>query len=654
MNSSAPDPLIGRTIDQRYLIEDRIARGGMAAVYRGLDYRLERPVAVKIMHQHLAADEHFTQRFIQEARQAARLAHPNIVNVFDQGQDGDITFIVMEYLPGITLRELLRDFGQLTPHQTLDVFKAILQGLDAAHSAGIVHRDLKPENVLMADDGRIKIADFGLARAASHNTQTGQALLGTVAYLSPELVTGSPADIRSDLYALGIMMFEMLTGRQPFTGDQAVTIAYQHANASVPLPSTLNPNVPAQLDALVEWCTKRSPDERPPHARALLEHIRSIEPLLAKQSSAEVPTEAITIEHTKVMAPAVENTDDMPTEVLSREDELFAGLEVPDYSDAPEPSPAPVATTVRRGPGPGLWAAFIVAAIAAIGVAIWLFLPRGPVVVNVPDVRGLTLNQAQSELSDAGLAVAALTDEAFDEEIPVGLVVGTTPEAGLEVVEGTDITIVVSIGIEPTELPALVGLSLSEATSRLGDARLELGEVRYEYSETADKDAVLEITDADGAAVAPATELEPGAIINLVVSAGALPEVTGLTVEESEALLSDAGLIGVVGGDGQFSDTIAEGLVIDYVRPQGIMLRPGDTVTITVSRGPELIAIPDLVGDTIQDAVDTLKGLGLTVEVRSEYPESAWDEPFARVTSVEPAEGQQVPLGTLVIIRSFV
>ena len=654
MNSSAPDPLIGRTIDQRYLIEDRIARGGMAAVYRGLDYRLERPVAVKIMHQHLAADEHFTQRFIQEARQAARLAHPNIVNVFDQGQDGDITFIVMEYLPGITLRELLRDFGQLTPHQTLDVFKAILQGLDAAHSAGIVHRDLKPENVLMADDGRIKIADFGLARAASHNTQTGQALLGTVAYLSPELVTGSPADIRSDLYALGIMMFEMLTGRQPFTGDQAVTIAYQHANASVPLPSTLNPNVPAQLDALVEWCTKRSPDERPPHARALLEHIRSIEPLLAKQSSAEVPTEAITIEHTKVMAPAVENTDDMPTEVLSREDELFAGLEVPDYSDAPEPSPAPVAATVRRGPGPGLWAAFIVAAIAAIGVAIWLFLPRGPVVVNVPDVRGLTLNQAQSELSDAGLAVAALTDEAFDEEIPVGLVVGTTPEAGLEVVEGTDITIVVSIGIEPTELPALVGLSLSEATSRLGDARLELGEVRYEYSETADKDAVLEITDADGAAVAPATELEPGAIINLVVSAGALPEVTGLTVEESEALLSDAGLIGVVGGDGQFSDTIAEGLVIDYVRPQGIMLRPGDTVTITVSRGPELIAIPDLVGDTIQDAVDTLKGLGLTVEVRSEYPESAWDEPFARVTSVEPAEGQQVPLGTLVIIRSFV
>ena len=655
MTSSTPDPLIGRTIDQRYLIEDRIARGGMAAVYRGLDYRLDRPVAVKIMHPHLAEDEHFTGRFIQEARQAARLAHPNIVNVFDQGQDGQITFIVMEYLPGITLRELLRDFGQLTPSQAIDVVKAILQGLDAAHSAGIVHRDLKPENVLMADDGRIKIADFGLARAASHNTQTGQALLGTVAYLSPELVTGSPADVRSDLYALGIMMFEMLTGRQPFTGDQAVTIAYQHANASVPLPSSINPNVPAELDELVQWCTKRSPDERPPHAKALLDHIRTIEPQLARRAQAETPTEAITTPRTKVMAPAPSNSDDLPTEVLSRDDDVFAGLEVPDYSAPPQEPAAPAITAPRKGPGVGLWVTFIVAAVAAIGVAIWLFMPRGPVILTVGDVRGLTLDQAQLQLTDSGLVVADATEEAFDEEIPVGLVVGTTPEAGAEVIEGTEVTIVLSIGVEPTALPPLVGLSLSEATARLSDAQLELGKVTYEYSETSEKDAVMSVNDSQGGAVAPNTELEPGVSINLVVSAGALPNVVGLTVEEAEALLSDAGLVGVVGGDGQFSDSIAEGLVIDYVRPQGIQLRPGDTVTLTVSRGPELISIPDdLVGATIQDAVDALEALELRVEVRSEYPETAWDEPFARVTSLEPGEGQQVPKGTLVIIRSFV
>jgi len=340
--------------------------------------------------------------------------------------------------------------------------------------------------------------------------------------------------------------------------------------------------------------------------------------------------------------------------VLSREDELFAGLEVPDYSEPAELAPAPVATATRRGPGPGIWITFVLAAIAAIGVALWLFIPRGPAIVAVPDVRGLTLDQAQSQLTDAGLVVADTTEEAFDEEIPVGLVVGTTPEAGGDVLEGTDITIVVSMGIEPTELPSLVGLSLTDATARVDEARLELGEVTYEFSDTAQKDAVMEANDADGNALVPGTELEPGTIITFVVSAGALPQVTGLTVEEAEALLSDAGLIGVVGGDGQFSDTIAEGLVIDYVRPQGIMLQPGDTVTITVSRGPELITIPDVVGDTIKDAVDTLKALRLTVEVRSEYPESAWDEPFARVTSVDPADGQQVPLGTLVIIRSFV
>lgn len=656
MNTTAPDPLIGRTIDSRYLIEDRIARGGMASVYRGLDYRLERPVAVKIMHPHLAEDEQFTQRFIQEARQAARLAHPNIVNVFDQGQDQQITFIVMEYLPGITLRELLRDFGKLTPSQTLDVVKAILQGLDAAHSAGIVHRDLKPENILMADDGRIKIADFGLARAASHNTQTGQALLGTVAYLSPELVTGAPADVRTDLYALGIMIFEMLTGSQPFTGDQAVTIAYQHANGSVPLPSTVNPAIPAELDEMVRWCTERSPDNRPPHAKALLDYVRGIEQSLKRAASAEQPTEALTIQHTRVMAPAHTNSDDLPTEVLGRGEEIFADLEIPDYAPVKPAarSVTAVAKPPRQGPSPALWAVFIVAAIAAVAVAIWIFAPRGPAMITVADVRGLTVDQANTELTEQGLVVSPVTEEAFDEEIPVGLVVGTNPESGTELEEGSEVTVVISLGIEPTALPAVLGLPLPEATGLLEEAKLVLGELTYSFSDTIPADSIIEVTDESGALLTPNTEMTAGSAVNLLVSAGPLPSVAGLTVEEAEARLSEAGLTGVVGGDGEFSDTVAEGLVIDFVRPQGTTLRPGDTVTLTVSRGPELVTIPDVVGDTIQDAVDTLRGLGLEVEVRSEYPENAWDESFARVTSVDPGEGQQVPKGTVVIIRSFV
>ena len=273
MSANTTDPMIGRLLDGRYQVRSRIARGGMATVYLATDLRLERRVAIKIMHGHLADDSKFKERFIQEARSAARLAHPNVVNVFDQGQDSDMAYLVMEYLPGITLRDLLQEHPVLTTGQTLDIMEAVLAGLAAAHKAGIVHRDLKPENVLLADDGRIKIGDFGLARAASANTATGAALLGTIAYLSPELVTRGVADTRSDIYAVGIMMFEMLAGEQPFKGEQPMQIAYQHANETVPAPGTRNPRVPAELDELVLWATARDPEERPKDARVLLDRL---------------------------------------------------------------------------------------------------------------------------------------------------------------------------------------------------------------------------------------------------------------------------------------------------------------------------------------------------------------------------------------------
>ena len=631
----------------------------MASVYRGLDYRLERPVAVKIMHPHLAEDEAFTARFIQEARQAARLSHPNIVNVFDQGQDGSLTFIVMEYLPGITLRELLQDFGVLTWGQTLDVVKAILQGLSTAHQAGIVHRDLKPENILMADDGRIKIADFGLARAASHNTQTGQALLGTVAYLSPELVTGTPADVRSDLYALGIMMFEMLTGRQPFTGDQAVTIAYQHANDQVPLPSSINPDVPEELDEIVTWATKRNPDQRPAHARALLDHIIRAEGEIKKRIAAGEPTRMMpgvpAPDATQVMPRGANADDEDPTEVLQRPEALFADLEVPDYAEAQhqqEVRPA-VATAQRKGPGWGLWLSFIIAAIAAIGVAVWLFAPRGPIIVTIPDVAGQTVDQAGQALRAEGLIVNDALEQSYDDVIPAGLVVGTTPEVGSEVEQESSVTLVISQGVQPTALPPLIGLELEEAKTRLAEARLVLGESAEEYSATTPRNAILKVTGEDGVTITPGTELAANTVINLTVSAGALPVVEGLSVEEAEAALDAAGLNGVIGGDGEFSDTIPEGRVIRYEVPAGAGLTPGDTVTLTISRGPPLVTIPDVVGDTIADAVASLEELGFDVEVRSNFTEDVWDDENVTVTSLEPGDGQQVPVGSTVIIRSF-
>ncbi len=271
--NAATDPMIGRMIDHRYRVRSRIARGGMATVYLATDVRLERRVAIKIMHGHLADDQAFRERFIQEARSAARLSHPNLVGVYDQGAEDDTAYIVMEYIPGITLRDLLQEHHALTPEQATDILRAVLAGLASAHRAGIVHRDLKPENVLLADDGRIKLGDFGLARATTANTATGAALLGTIAYLSPELVTRGSADSRSDIYALGIMLYEMLTGEQPYKGEQPMQIAYQHANDTVPAPSATVPGTPPELDDLVAWATARNPDDRPADAREMLDHM---------------------------------------------------------------------------------------------------------------------------------------------------------------------------------------------------------------------------------------------------------------------------------------------------------------------------------------------------------------------------------------------
>lgn len=263
MSYASRDQFLGRTLDDRYRVRSRIARGGMGMVYLADDLRLGRKVAVKIMHPHLVDDDTFVRRFEKEAHAAARLNDQNVVNVFDQGFDGEAPYLVMEYVPGITLRQLLKQQKRLTADQAIEISEAVLSGLSAAHQAGFIHRDVKPENVFLADDGGIKIGDFGLARSASANTTTGQALLGTIAYLSPELVTRGVADARSDVYAFGIMLYEMLTGVQPYRGEQAVQIAYMHAHEDVPAPSQVSSESTPELDELVRWTTARDPGKAP-------------------------------------------------------------------------------------------------------------------------------------------------------------------------------------------------------------------------------------------------------------------------------------------------------------------------------------------------------------------------------------------------------
>lgn len=655
MDSPTVDALIGRVVDNRYVIERRVARGGMATVYQAIDQRLERPVAIKIMHPHLAEDEEFTKRFIQEARQAARLAHPNIVNVFDQGQEGAITFIVMEYLPGITLRELLNDFGALTAAQTLDIVKAVLFGLDAAHTAGIVHRDLKPENVLLADDGRIKIADFGLARAANNSTATSQALLGTIAYLSPELIARGVADVRSDIYALGIMMFEMLTGQQPYQGDQAVTIAYQHTNDFVAAPSSHNPSIPAEFDEIVAWCTGRLPEERPPHARALLEHMVELEKTIGQESLTRATQ---TLNQTVAMTQRLSPLDMQETEVLDPRSAVFDDLGPTvvmsaDGSELPEPQ-KPVITKTGQSRRWVLWTTLVtLAVIVAGGSALWWVSLAGAS-VTIPDVAGTSIEQATLVLVDSELQVSEAILEEFDLVLPAGTVKGTAPAAGEVVDRESVVRLIISLGPNPVSVPAVTGKTLEEVSAEFEGLNLIVGAATEEFNDFVDKGTVLRVANAEGRSLPAGSEVLAGETLNLVVSAGAIPDVTGLPVDDARRLLQEVGLTGIVGGDGAFSETIAEGLVVQILDRDTRIVVPGDTITLLVSRGPELVAVPNVIDQTIQQAKSALEALGFRVEVRSEIPEEDWSKSYSRVTSMDPSAGQEIPAGTLIILRSFI
>jgi serine/threonine-protein kinase len=642
VSSSTTDPLIGRLIDGRYQVRSRIARGGMATVYLATDQRLDRLVAVKIMHGHLADDSQFKERFIQEARSAARLAHPNVVNVFDQGQDADSAYLVMEYLPGITLRELLQEYGALTSEQTMDIAQAVLAGLAAAHKAGIVHRDLKPENVLLADDGRIKIGDFGLARAASANTATGKALLGTIAYLSPELVTRGIADTRSDIYAVGIMMFEMLTGEQPYKGEQPMQIAYQHANDSVPPPSSLNPLVPAEWDELVLWATARDPQDRPADARTLLDQLTETNRSLQTALPAAATQRTMLLTSPIPVAPATDETQVLGTR----------------GSGGAEAGPSATAELARRGPanrrrGWMLFAAVLALAGLAAGIGWWFGAGPGAR-VTIADVRGDTPEAARLILEEQGVVVSDQLAEAYDLEIEAGLVAGTDPAAGESIDRDTVVTIVVSLGPEPTTVPDVVGQPEADARAALVGAGFEVGDSILQFDPDVPEGSVIVVVDAEEATLAAGAASFKGTPARLIVSVGPIPAVRGLTVEVAQAALSARGLTGIVGGAAEFDNSgeVAQGDVLRVERTNDAPVRPGSTLTIIVSRGQDLVDIPDVVGETIENAIAALEAAGFVAEVETNVPRPFWD--VAEVQDSDPSDDERAIRGAkITIIANF-
>ncbi|HSR23866.1 MAG TPA: Stk1 family PASTA domain-containing Ser/Thr kinase, partial [Candidatus Eisenbacteria bacterium] len=489
MDTTLQDPLVGRVLDGRYHVESRLARGGMATVYEAVDTRLDRPVALKVMHPTLAEDEDFVSRFIREAKSAARLSHPNVVAVFDQGTDGGHVFLAMELVSGRTLRDLMRERGRLTPRQALEILESVLAGLGAAHHAGIVHRDVKPENVLLADDGRVKVGDFGLARAvtgpSSHSSTTG-VLIGTVAYLSPEQVERGVADPRSDIYASGILLYEMLTGSKPFDGETAIQVAYQHVHDDVPPPSHLVPGLAPELDALVARATSRDPDGRPADARRFLTEVAEVRRGL--------PDQALDLAGPAQAGPAgaSDHTLVVPLPAGARPEPSRGG-------DTGPLAGLPVLSSLRVPRRRG-WIALLVVLLvaAALSGAAW-FIAAGPgSYTSTPSLLGLSRADAVAKAQQAGFKVKISPDGEFSEQVPRGYVLTTHPGPNHRIKKNGTISIVLSKGPERYQVPDLGGKTEAQARAELAAAHLGVGEVTREYSDTVKKGRVISTNPTAG------------------------------------------------------------------------------------------------------------------------------------------------------------
>jgi serine/threonine protein kinase len=606
--------LTGVLLDGRYEIGAILARGGMATVYSALDTRLDRLVAVKVMHSHLARDDEFVERFIREAKAAASLTHPNIVAVHDQGwnQGGPpAVFLVMEYVEGPTLREVIRDRAPLGLETTLDIVEAILSALGAAHRAGIVHRDVKPENVIIATDGRVKVADFGLARAlSSAATITADAgtLLGTVAYLSPEQVQRGIADARSDVYAVGIMLFEMLTGSQPFVGETPIQVAFRHVHDQVRPPSSLRWNLPASIDALVAHATTSDPDLRPRDANEFLREVQSVHSAIGPGDPHHEEKE-----QPIVMAKKVERNSAQP---------------------AKRKSSAKTKRNSRR-------AIFLAAVLVLGGLGWWVTI--GPSSgVAVPSIAGMTTKDARAALDTVGLKLG--TETPIYSSLPSGQIISSKPAGGGRLSSGGSVSVVVSMGLETHVIPALVSFSVAEATAVLTPLHLSLNQQSQVFSDTIPTGYIISVSPKAGTRVARDT------VINATVSKGVAPipllSYVGKSSDQALNELTAAGLKPAT--KMKYSDTVAAGIVISQTPAGGTNQDTGTTVTLVVSRGPQNVIVPNVVGKLAAAAGKAIEDVGLTFKINL-----LGTHPTGMVIGQRPAAGTTAKVGTLVTLDVY-
>ncbi|QNE14236.1 Stk1 family PASTA domain-containing Ser/Thr kinase [Pseudarthrobacter sp. NBSH8] len=660
MQEQVSDLLVGTLVDNRYAVRSKLARGGMSTVYLATDLRLERDVALKVLHPHLATDETFLDRLGREAKAAAKLSHAHVVGVLDQGNDGQTAYLVMEHIKGHTLRDVIRSRGALPPRLALALIDPVVQGLGAAHAAGLIHRDVKPENVLIADDGRIKIGDFGLARAVTTSTSTGT-LIGTVGYLSPELVLGKQADTRSDIYSVGIMLFEMLTGQQPYDGEVPIQVAYKHVNETVSPPSALVPGLAAEVDELVQWCTANDPENRPVDGNALLQELRHIRTNLTDAELDLMPPAAAPAgqqNHTEVIArtnnptavmssfsrPQPQHSPQGPQALYPADANFRPGeqyrpeahyrLEAQDAVPAAIPiskrarrrldredekARARAAATPVRSLREGnprrrgvLWVVVLVI-IALLATGAGWFFGMGPGSPGtIPVVANKSVAQAQQLLSEAGFQ--SRTNDVFDDDVPSGLVVGSDPTAGTETRKYQPVSLFVSQGPQLYELPKLTGGTLDDAKNALNQAEMALGTVTEQFDGAVAAGVVL---SQEPAAAAPARHGTP---VNLLVSKGPqpipVPSVVGLAKNAAVDAIEAAGLKADVAKDEVNDPKVPKGSVAAQSPATGTLTK-GGAVTLTISDGPKLVEVPSFIGKQAKEAEAALRALGFEVRVNN-------------------------------------
>lgn len=647
------DPLIGRLIDQRYRVTRRLARGGMATVYVAQDERLERPVALKVMHPHLAESDDFVERFHREARAAARIVHPGVVSVFDQGVVSGQGFLVMELIDGTNLRALLNAQGAFTIPQALRYTTDILEALRAAHRMGVIHRDIKPENILVPTDGPAKVADFGLARAVSEGSTSATGnMLGTVAYIAPEIVLTTEANARSDLYSVGIMLYEMLTGAVPWADESPLQIASHHVSEDVPSPSATLPWIPREIDDLVAALTARNPANRCADASDALD--------LVARAAASIPFDIANrrAEVAREDSRSGSETTALNTEVMPTQ--LTQAMPVPAATAVTTATVLPAATAVTtvhtststETPSAGelpakmstraiLLAviAFLLIVAASFGGS-WWWTEYGPgSYLTMPTTTGRDLADVQADLGAIGLASSV--EEEFSDDVQSGIVTHSDPDGGSSVHKSTNVQLYVSKGIDMKDVPNVVGKGQDEASRTLTDAGLALGAVTDAYSEDVPPGQII------SQSVAAGTSLAHDSTVDVVLSKGREPRtVPTLTGKGASAAKSSIEALGLVASPTEaYSDTVPEGQVISQQTREGSTVYRGDSVSYTVSKGPEMVTVPDVVGLQRQEARNKLEGAGLTVQ-----EDLILGGFFNTVRSSDPAGGSKVKKGATVTI----